>query len=149
MGVGGALMIPSTLSIITNMFADPAERQRAIALWGGTSGLGVALGPIIGGLLLARFWWGSVFLINVPIAVVGLVAARWLVPDSKNADAHAPDLVGAVASITGIGLLLWSIIEAPSRGWSSALVIAAGAAGLVILALFAALGAPHPHPCST
>ncbi len=146
MGVGGALMIPSTLSIITNMFADPAERQRAIALWGGTSGLGVALGPIIGGLLLARFWWGSVFLINVPIAVVGLVAARWLVPDSKNADAHAPDLVGTVASISGIGLLLWSIIEAPSRGWSSALVIAAGAAGLVTLALFALWERHTTHP---
>ena len=146
MGVGGALMIPSTLSIVTNMFADPAERQRAIALWGGTSGLGVALGPIIGGLLLARFWWGSVFLINVPIAVIGLVAAWWLVPDSKNADAHAPDLLGTLLSISGIGLLLWSVIEAPSRGWSSALVIAAGAAGLVTLALFALWERHTTHP---
>ena len=66
---------PSTLAIISNMYRDPAERQRAIALCGGTSGIGVALGPIIGGLLLARFWWGSIFLINVPIAASGLLAA--------------------------------------------------------------------------
>ena len=94
MGIGGALMIPSTLSIISNMFRDPAERQRAIGRWGGISGIGVALGPIIGGFLLARFWWGSVFLINVPIVMAGLLAACWLVPDSKNPAAKAPDLAG-------------------------------------------------------
>ena len=95
MGVGGALMIPSTLSIISDMFRDRAERQRAIALWGGTIGIGVALGPIIGGLLLTHFWWGSIFLINVPIAAAGLLAAPWLVPDSRNANAKAPDFLGA------------------------------------------------------
>ncbi len=146
MGIGGALMIPSTLSIISNMFAHPAERQRAIALWAGTSGVGVALGPIIGGLLLTRFWWGSVFLINVPIAAAGLIAAFFLVPDSKNENAAAPDLTGAVLSIAGIGAILWSIIEAPTRGWSSPLVIAAGAGGLMILALFAAWERYTSHP---
>ena len=146
MGIGGALMIPSTLAIISNMFRDRAERQRAIALWGGTSGIGVALGPIIGGLLLARFWWGSIFLINVPIAAAGLLAARWLVPDSRNADAQAPDLLGAVLSIAGIGMILWSIIEAPTRGWSSSLVIAVGAGGLAVLALFAAWEKITTHP---
>jgi len=94
MGIGGALMIPSTLSIISNMFRDPAERQRAIGRWGGTSGIGVALGPIIGGFLLARFWWGSVFLINVPIAVAGLLAACWLVPDSRNRPPRRPTWPG-------------------------------------------------------
>ena len=146
MGVGGALMIPSTLAIISNMYRDPAERQRAIALWGGTSGIGVALGPIIGGLLLARFWWGSIFLINVPIAAAGLLAACWLVPDSKNADAQAPDLLGAAASIAGIGMVLWSIIEAPTRGWSSSLVIAVGVGGLAVLALFVAWERITTHP---
>jgi MFS family permease len=72
MGVGGALMTPSTLALITAIFTDTAERQRAISLWAATTGLGAALGPIVGGLLLARFWWGSVFLINVPVAVLGL-----------------------------------------------------------------------------
>ena len=146
MGVGGALMIPSTLSIISNMFANPAERQRAIAVWAGTSGVGVALGPIIGGLLLARFWWGSVFLVNVPIAAAGLLAAVWLVPDSKNASAKAPDLAGAILSVAGIGMILWSIIEAPARGWSSPLVVAAGAGGLAVLAVFAAWERITTHP---
>ena len=146
MGVGGALMIPSTLSIISNMFANPAERQRAIAVWAGTSGVGVALGPIIGGLLLARFWWGSVFLINVPIAAAGLLAAVWLVPDSKSASAKAPDLAGAILSVAGIGMILWSIIEAPARGWSSPLVVAAGAGGLAVLAVFAAWERITTHP---
>ena len=146
MGIGGALMIPSTLSIISTMFRDRAERQRAIALWGGTSGIGVALGPIIGGLLLTHFWWGSIFLINVPIAAAGLLAALWLVPDSRNANAKAPDLLGAVMSIAGIGMVLWSIIEAPTRGWSSSLVIAVGAGGLAVLALFAAWERITTHP---
>ena len=146
MGIGGALIMPSTLSIITQMFADPGERQRAIGFWAGTSGLGIALGPIIGGLLLAHFWWGSVFLINVPIAVVGIVLAIPLVPDSKNPDAAAPDVPGALLSVTGLGLLLWSIIEAPVRGWTSALVIAAGAGGLVVLAAFTAWERHSSHP---
>jgi EmrB/QacA subfamily drug resistance transporter len=146
MGIGGALMIPSTLSIISNMFRDPAERQRAIGRWGATSGIGVALGPIIGGFLLARFWWGSVFLINVPIAMAGLLAAYWLVPDSKNPAAKAPDLAGAGLSMAGTGVILWSIIEAPSRGWSSPLVIGAGAGGLAVLALFAVWEKVTDHP---
>ena len=146
MGIGGALMIPSTLSIISNMFRDPAERQRAIGRWGATSGIGVALGPIIGGFLLARFWWGSVFLINVPIAMAGLLAACWLVPDSKNRAARAPDLAGGGLSMAGIGVILWSIIEAPARGWSSPLVIGAGAGGLAVLALFAVWERITVHP---
>ena len=146
MGIGGALMIPSTLLIISNMFRDPAERQHAIGRWGATSGIGVALGPIIGGFLLARFWWGSVFLLNVPIAMAGLLAAYWLVPDSRNPAAKAPDLAGAGLSIAGIGVILWSIIEAPTRGWSSPLVIGAGAAGLAVLALFASWERITDHP---
>jgi EmrB/QacA subfamily drug resistance transporter len=146
MGVGGALMLPSTLSIISNMFRAPDERQRAIALWAATGGIGVALGPIIGGLLLARFWWGSIFLINVPIAAVGLVAAIFLVPDSMNPSVQAPDLPGVALSIAGIGSLLWAIIEAPTRGWSSPTVIGVFAASLVILAAFAAWERRTSHP---
>ncbi len=94
MGIGGAMMMPATLSIITSMFRDQAERQRAIGIWAATTGLGIALGPIVGGLLLARFWWGSVFLINVPIAVAGIAFALPLVPDSRNPAALAPDVTG-------------------------------------------------------
>jgi len=146
MGIGAVLMMPSTLSIITDMFRDGEERQRAIGLWAGTSGVGFALGPIIGGLLLAHFWWGSVFLINVPVAAVGLLCAVPLVPDSKNPAALRPDLAGALLSITGLGLILWAIIEAPVYGWSSSLVIGAAAGGLVVLAGFAAWERTTSHP---
>jgi EmrB/QacA subfamily drug resistance transporter len=146
MGIGAALMMPSTLSIITDMFRDGGQRQRAIGFWAGTSGLGFALGPIVGGLLLAHFWWGSVFLINVPIAAVGLLCAVPLVPDSKNPAALRPDVAGAVLSIVGLGLVLWSIIEAPARGWSSALVIGTGVAGLAVIAGFVAWERASSHP---
>ena len=146
MGVGGAVMMPATLSLITSIFTDTAERQRAIGLWAGTSGLGVALGPIIGGALLTRFWWGSVFLINVPVAALGFACAIPLVPESRSHTARRPDLAGAVLSITGLGLLLWSLIEAPVRGWSSARVLAAGAGGIAVLALFALWESRTSHP---
>jgi EmrB/QacA subfamily drug resistance transporter len=146
MGIGGALLIPSTLAIISDMYRGPGERQRAISLWAATTGVGVALGPIIGGLLLAHFWWGSVFLVNVPIAVAGLIAAAVLVPDSRDPGASAPDLPGAATSIAGIGLLLWAIIEGPSRGWASAWVLGAGAAGLAVLAAFVRWERFSAHP---
>jgi len=132
MGIGGAVMMPSTLSLITSVFTDPAQRQRAIGLWAGTSGLGIALGPIVGGALLARFWWGPVFLINVPIALAGFALAVALVPESRSPAPRRPDYAGAAASIAGLGLLLWSLIEAPTRGWTSPRVLAAGTGGLEV-----------------
>ena len=146
MGIGAALIMPSTLSIITNTFRDGGERQRALGVWSGTSGAGIALGPIVGGLLLAHFWWGSVFLINVPIALIGLACAIPLVPDSKNEHALPPDAVGSVLSIVALALVVWAIIEAPVRGWSSVLVISAGAAGLAVLAAFAVWEWHSTHP---
>jgi len=146
MGIGGAMMMPSTLAIITNLFSDSAERQRAIGIWAGTTGVGIALGPIVGGLLLARFWWGSVFLINVPVAVLGAAFAVRLIPESRNPAALAPDFAGALMSIAGLGLVLWSLIEAPVRGWASPLVLAAGAGGLAALVLFAAWERASSHP---
>src|ERR1700677_4794304 len=84
MGLGGAAVMPQTLSIIANVF-EPQERARAIGLWASAVGIGIAIGPVLGGLLLAHFWWGSVFLINVPVTVIGALAALFLVPESKNA----------------------------------------------------------------
>jgi EmrB/QacA subfamily drug resistance transporter len=146
MGIGAAMMMPSALSIITDCFRDAGERQRAIGFWAATSGAGIALGPIVSGLLLARFWWGSVFLINVPIAVAGLVLALPLVPDSKNSSAERPDFAGALLSIAGLGLLLWAIIEAPGHGWTSALVTGTGLGGLAILVLFTVWERASSHP---
>ena len=146
MGIGGALMMPSTLAIITDMFREARQRQRAIGIWAGTTGAGVALGPIVGGALLAHFWWGSVFLINVPIAVVGLACAIPLVPDSRNPAARRPDVIGSLLSIAGLGLVLWALIEAPVHGWTSGIVIGAGAAGVVVLAAFAGWERLSSHP---
>src|SRR5208282_5787807 len=138
MGAGAALTIPASLSIVNDLFRDPAERARAIGAWAGTIGLGIAIGPIAGGLLLSRFWWGSIFLVNVPIVLIGLVGAAFLVPDSKNPNVQRPDPVGAMLSIAGLGLLLWAIIEGPAQGWTSGIVVGAGAASLVALGGFVA-----------
>ena len=146
MGIGAALIMPSTLAIITTMFADAGERQRALGFWSGTSGAGLALGPIVGGLLLAHFWWGSVFLINVPVALLGALLALPLVPDSRNPRAGGLDSLGSLLSITGLGLLLWAIIEAPVHGWSSALVLGAGAGGIAILVGFVAWERTSSNP---
>ena len=92
MGVGAAFVMPATLSILTNVFHDPRERGRAIGIWAGVSGIGIAIGPITGGLLLKHFWWGSVFLVNIPIVVVALIAARFLIPTSRDPNASRLDL---------------------------------------------------------
>ncbi|MGC9220839.1 MAG: MFS transporter [Solirubrobacteraceae bacterium] len=146
MGVGATLIMPATLSIITNTFADPLERQRALGVWSATTGASIALGPIIGGLLLAHFAWGSVFMINVPIALLGLIAAIWLVPNSRNEHPEPIDFAGSAMSIVGIGLVLWAIISAPSDGWTSAQVLVVGGAGLVLLASFAIWESRTAHP---
>jgi EmrB/QacA subfamily drug resistance transporter len=136
MGVGGAAILPSTLAILTNVFTVDEERARAIGIWSGTTGIGVSVGPIVGGWLLAHFWWGSVFLVNVPIAIIGAVASLWLVPESKSPVSRRPDPAGAILSIVGMALLLWGIIEAPTRSWSSPLVIGAIAGGLAVILAF-------------
>ena len=146
MGAGAALTIPASLSIINDVFRDPAERARAIGTWAATIGLGIAIGPIAGGLLLARFWWGSVFLVNVPIVAAAFAGALLLVPDSKNPAADPPDPWGALLSIAGLGLLLWAIIEAPAKGWTSGWVIGAGLASLAVLATFVVWEARSRHP---
>jgi EmrB/QacA subfamily drug resistance transporter len=146
MGVGAAGLMPCTLSILTNVFVDARDRARAIGIWSATTGLGVAIGPILGGFLLVHFWWGSVFLINVPIAAAGLIAAAFIIPDSKNPQAKKSDPVGSLLSIAGLGLLLWGIIEAPSRTWTSPPIIAALAGAAVIGAAFVVWERHTDHP---
>ncbi len=146
MGVGAAALMPCTLSILTNVFAAEKDRARAIGLWSGTAGAGVALGPILGGVLLAHFWWGSVFLVNVPIALLGLVTAIWFVPNSRNPASTRPDPVGALLSIVGLGSLLWGIIEAPSRGWSSPWILGALGLAVVVICGFVVWERSIDHP---
>jgi len=136
MGIGGALIMPATLSILTNVFRDPRERGRAIAIWAGFSGVGIALGPVIGGLLLRHFSWSAVFWVNIPIGLTALVLGYFVVPTSKDPNAPRIDLPGAVMSIVGLGSLLFGIIEGPTRGWSDPLVVGGFTVGAIVLSAF-------------
>jgi EmrB/QacA subfamily drug resistance transporter len=131
MGVGGALIMPSTLSVIANVF-PPAERARAITIWAGVSGLGVGLGPLVGGLLIENFAWSSVFLLNVPIAAVALLLGFLLVPESRDPSGARLDLPGAILSIGAVSSLVYGIIEAPANGWTSSIILAAFAIAAVL-----------------
>jgi EmrB/QacA subfamily drug resistance transporter len=146
MGVGGAFIMPATLSIITNVFTEPVERGKAIGIWAGVSALGIGLGPITGGILLEHFWWGSVFIVNVPIVIAGLVLGYFLVPESRDPEHAALDPLGAVLSIAALGTLLWSIIEAPGKGWGSTPIVAGFVIGAALLVAFFAWELHTPHP---
>jgi EmrB/QacA subfamily drug resistance transporter len=135
-GLGAAIIFPTTLSIISNVFTGRAERAKAIGLWGAMTGLGVAAGPICGGWLLEHFWWGSVFLALVPVAAIVAALVAWEVPTSRDPHAHRLDRGGLVLSTAAIGTLVFTIIEAPDAGWSSVRSIVGFASAAVLLALF-------------
>ena len=137
MGAAAAFIMPATLSMITNIF-DEHERPKAIATWSAVSGVGMVLGPIVGGWLLDNFSWNSIFLANLPIVVVGAVGALALVPDSRDAHPDAADPVGAGLSIAGLMALVYGIIEAPNAGWGSVDTIVRVGSGLAVLAIFVA-----------
>jgi DHA2 family multidrug resistance protein-like MFS transporter len=137
MGFAAAAVMPVTLSIISNVF-DPRERARAIGVWAGAVGLGVAIGPITGGFLLEHFWWGSIFLINVPIVAAGLVATLLLVPESRDPNPGRPDLVGMALSIVGLVALVYGIIDGGEHGFDRPVVWAAISGGVAALAAFVA-----------
>ncbi|MCE9623311.1 MAG: DHA2 family efflux MFS transporter permease subunit [Actinomycetia bacterium] len=137
MGAAAALIMPSTLSILVNIF-PPHERTKAIAIWAATSGGAGAIGPVASGYLLGHFWYGSVFLVNVPIIALALVAGRFLVPMSRDPQKAPLDPRGAVLSTLGIGSLVYGLIQAPERGWGSSATLAAFAFAIVILAVFVA-----------
>ncbi len=146
MGVGAAAIMPSTLSILINVYTAERDRARAIGIWSGMAGLGVAVGPMLGGWLLVHYWWGSVFLVNLPIAAIGLLASIWLVPNSRNPAPRRPDVVGAIPSMFGLGLLLWGIIEAPSLTWTSPSVLGALIGASAVIAAFVLWERRSDHP---
>ena len=146
MGLGGAAVMPQTLSIISNVF-EPAERPRAIGLWAMAVGIGVATGPVLGGVLLAHFWWGSVFLINVPVTIIGAIAAAVLVPESRNRGAGRIDYVGVLLSIVGLILLVYGIVQGgDTSSWLRLDVLGPVVGGLVVLAAFAWYESRIEHP---
>jgi EmrB/QacA subfamily drug resistance transporter len=145
MGIGGAAIMPSTLSIISNVF-DPRERGRAIGIWAAAVGLGVAIGPVVGGALLEHFWWGSVFLINVPILVAGVIAAVLIVPESRNPQPGRVDLVGVALSIVGLIALVYGIIDGGDHGFDRLQALGSIAVGLAVLAGFVWYEGRTDHP---
>ncbi|MCU1398156.1 MAG: drug resistance transporter [Acidimicrobiales bacterium] len=146
MGIGAALIMPSTLSLLTNIFRDPRERGRAIGAWAAVAGASGAFGPVIGGVLLAHFSWGSIFFVNVPIVIVALVGSWYLLPSSRDADAPRLDPIGAVLSIAGLVAVLWAIIEGPSKGWTNGTVLAGLGLGIGFLAGFVLWELRSSHP---
>lgn len=137
MGLGAALIMPSTLALIRDVF-PPEERAKAMGAWVGVASLGVPLGPLVGGLLLQNFWWGSVFLINVPIILVAIAGCLVLIPESRSSVRSRLDVVGLLLSVTGSLLLVDGIIEAPAQGWTSPRTLAVVLAGVAALAGFVA-----------
>lgn len=135
MGIGATAVMPSTLSILTNVF-PPHERQRAISIWAGFAGAGAAIGPVASGWLLTHYWWGSVFLIPTVIAAMALLVGFVIVPTSKDPDSTPLDPVAGLLSTVGFAALLYGIIEGPDRGWTEPLTIASFACGAVGLVAF-------------
>ena len=136
MGVGAALIFPATLSIISNLYTDRSERATAIGIWAAMTGLGVAFGPVTGGFLLEHFWWGSVFVVMAPVAGLTFLAAIRFVPTSRDPSTPPLDLAGLVLSTLGIGALVFTIIEAPDRGWTSSSTLMGFAFTFLVAALF-------------
>ncbi|HSL34027.1 MAG TPA: DHA2 family efflux MFS transporter permease subunit [Candidatus Limnocylindrales bacterium] len=137
MGIGAALTMPATLSIVANVFPDD-ERPKAIAVWSAVSGLGIVVGPILGGWLVEHFAWTSIFLVNVPVVLLGMAATYAIVPESKADRAPGLDPVGALLSIGGLVALVFGIIEVPSRGWTDPAIVASLGAAAILIGAFLA-----------
>lgn len=138
LGVGGAMIMPTTLSLIRVIFVDPAERAQALGLWAAISALGTAIGPIVGGLLLERFSWQAAFLVNVPLMLVAIVAGLFLLPESRDPKPPLWDMPGSVLAIAGMISLVWGIKKVAKEGWGDPASWAAIAAAVLLLAWFVA-----------
>jgi len=139
MGVAAAFIFPATLAILTDIFPDPSERQKALGVWGATSGIAVAFGPIVGGALLEHYWFGSIFLVNVPIVLVTLMAGHFLIPRLERAATRRFDTRGVLISTVGLVLLVLAIIQGPQWGWTSGATLGCFAAAGVLLTVFTLL----------
>ncbi|GAA3628963.1 MFS transporter [Lentzea roselyniae] len=145
LGVAGATIMPSTLSIIRNLFTDPVERTRAVAVWAAMATAGAALGPLVGGILLEHFWWGSVFVINLPVMALLLVFGAWWLPESRDPDPGPFDLVSALLSAVGVVPLVYAIKEVALVG-STWTALVAGLVGVSGVWLFVRRQQSSAHP---
>ncbi len=139
MGVAAAFIFPASLAILTSIFPDPSERQKALGIWGATSGIAVAFGPVVGGALLEHFWYGSIFLVNVPIVVVTFIAGQALIPKIPKVASHSFDVRGVLLSTAGVTSLVLAIIEGPQWGWTSAGTLVCFTLAAVLLGTFTVL----------
>ena len=146
MGVAVALIYPSTLALLAAVFTNRQEKAVAVGVWSGVSGIAVALGPVAGGALLKHFWWGSIFIVNLPVITAALVLGAVLLPESKDPAPGRFDGLGGLLSIAVVGVLIWTIIEAPSRGWTSQATIAGFAGSAVLLTAFCWWEGHHANP---
>ena len=144
-GIGGALMVPLSLSILVATFPR-ARRTTAIGIWAGVSALGLAVGPLVGGFLVEQSGWAAVFWINVPVGIVGFVASLWLVGKSRDPSTKSLDLLGAVLATGGLFALVWGLIDTSSMNWTSPEVLVAVGFGVVLLAGFLVLEARSAEP---
>ncbi len=146
MGVGAAVIFPTTLGLITNIFTDPVARAKAIGLWAAMVGVGVAVGPISGGWLLEHFWRGSIFMVNIPIAALAIIGGMLFVPTSRDPAAPRVDVGGLILSAAGITALVYTVIEAPAWGWTNARTAAGFTVAAIILTEFAFWERRSTHP---
>jgi EmrB/QacA subfamily drug resistance transporter len=138
MGLGGAFIFPSTLSVLTNVFRDPSERAKAIGIWAGVSGIGIAIGPLLGGVLVEHLGWSSVFFVNVPVCALAFAGAVKFVPKGLRSKDSPLDPLGGILSIGALSALLFSIIEAPEGGWTSTSVVLSFTIAIALIGGFVA-----------
>ena len=138
-GIGAAALSPASLALLAAAYPVPRERVKAIGVWAGFSGIGLAAGPLAGGILVEAFGWPAIFLVNVPIGAVLLLAGLRILSESRNPSARAIDIPGTVLSVLGVGTLTYGLIEGGSRGWASPVIVGSFAAAVVILAVFVAV----------
>jgi EmrB/QacA subfamily drug resistance transporter len=146
LGLGAALMMPLSMAVLPVLFPDRQERARALTIWVTSTAVGLPLGPIVGGWLLDTFWWGSVFLINAPLVVIGVIAVIALVPESRSETARSLDLVGVALSSTGLLGLTYGFIAAGQDGWSDSAAIGSMLGGVILLGGFVAWQRRVAHP---
>jgi EmrB/QacA subfamily drug resistance transporter len=146
LGIGGATIMPSTLSLITATFRDAKERAQAIAIWAAIFGLGIGAGPVIGGWLLEHYHWNAVFYTNVPIIMVALTGGQFTLNESRDRYAPQPDFLGVFLSVTGLFALVYGIIEAGQNSWTATHVLVAFAGAAVLLGGFAWWEHRAPNP---
>ena len=138
MGAGAAFIMPATLSLLAAAFTDPAERAKAIGIWSAVSGLGVALGPTVGGWLLERYSWSSIFWVNIPVVVAAIAGAVLLVPASRAPGRVRMDIPGALLAALAFGAITYTLIQAPSAGWASVTTLGRAVVSAALLAAFTA-----------